>query len=65
MLPLSVVNVPMEFVNGDLRNDSHGIREEVFPPVDHGKQSHVIVIAALITMVVKLTNNGQFSTLSF
>ena len=29
-------NVPMEFVNKDLGNDSHGMREEVFPPVDQG-----------------------------
>ena len=42
MLPLSLGNVPMEFVNKDLGNDSHGMREEVFPPIDHGKRSHVL-----------------------
>ena len=35
MLPLNLGNVPMEFVNKDLGKDSHGMREEVFPPVDH------------------------------
>ena len=35
-------NVPLEFMNEDLRNYSLGVQEEVFPPVDHGKRSHVL-----------------------
>ena len=63
MLPLRVGNVPMEFVNEDLENDSHGMREEVFLPVDHGKRSHVnaIVIAAFIPILVNVYDMLCFS----
>ena len=32
-------NIPLAFVNEDLGNHSHGVREEGFPPIDHGKRT--------------------------
>ena len=36
MFPLSLGNVPKEFVNKDLGNDSHGVQEEFFLPYTLG-----------------------------
>ena len=65
MLSLSVCNVPMEFVNEDLGNDSHGMREEVFPPVVHGKRSHVHMWWQYVLMEKKCTNKTEHKFIEY